>query len=85
MHEEAGDAALLLPREFLRARPVAAQADLDVSPWLDVPLFDEPVHRRPVRDLDAEDLRARVGVGVEVDEAEPAVPGGAGADIRLGD
>ncbi len=78
-------AALFLPRELLRPRPVAAQADLDVAARVDVPLLDEPVHRRPVRDLHAEDLRARVGVGVEVDEAEPAVPGGAGADVRLGD
>src|SRR6266496_6707641 len=31
VHEEAGDPALLLPGELLRAGPVAAQADLDVA------------------------------------------------------
>ena len=85
MHEEAGDAALLLPRELLGTRPIAAQADLNVTPWIDVPLLDEPVHGCSVRDLDAEDLGAGVRVRVEVDEPERAVPGGAGADVGLGD
>ena len=48
-------------------------------------LLDEPVHRRPVRDLDAEDLRAGVGMGVEVDESQRSVSRGAGADVGLGD
>src|SRR4029079_19103850 len=85
VHEEAGDAVLLLPCEFLWARPVAAQADLDVARRIDVPLLDEPVHRRPVRDLYAEYLRAGVGMGVEVDESERSVSRGAGADVGLGD
>ena len=38
-----------------------------------------------MRDLDAEDLGARVGVGVEVDEADRGAAGGAGADVRLRD
>src|SRR5439155_9241807 len=67
------------------AGPVAAQADMDVSPWIDVTLLDVPVHRRSVRDLDAEDLGAGVRVCVEMDETERAVPGGAGADVGLGD
>ena len=85
MHEEARDSALVLPGELLRAGPVAAQADLDVPLGIDVPLLDEPVHRRPVRDLDTEDLGARIRMGVEMDEAERAVSLGAGPDIRLGD
>ena len=50
-----------------------------------MPSPDEPVHRRPVRDLDAEDLRARVRVRVEVDEADGSVSSGHGADVRLRD
>ena len=73
VHEEARDPVLGLPGELGLARPVAAQADLDVAARVDVALLDEPVHRRPVRDLDAEDLGAGVGVGVEVDEADRAV------------
>ena len=56
--------------ELYLARPVATQPDLDVPITGDVPVAHEPVHRRPVGVLDAEDFRARVCVGVEVDEAE---------------
>ena len=83
MHEEARDPALLLPGELLRAGPVAAQADLDVSVRVDDACLDEPVHGRPVRDLDAEDLRAGVGVRVEVDEPDRLTAGRARADVRL--
>ena len=59
VHEEARDPALVLPGELLLAGPVAAQADLDVAARVDHAGLDEPVHRRAVRDLDAEDLAAR--------------------------
>ena len=71
-----------LPRELRLARPVAAQADLDVARAGRRARLDEPVHRRPVRDLDAEDLRAGVGVRVEVDEADRAVARGARRGCR---
>ena len=73
VHEEARYPALGLPAELGLARPVAAQPDLDVALGVDVPRLDEPVHRRPVRDLDAEDLGPGVGVSVEMDEAERAM------------
>ena len=76
---------LALPGELLLARPVAAQPDLHVAARVDVALLDQPVHRRAVGDLDPEDLGAGVGVGVEVDQADRAVLGGAGADVGLGD
>ena len=62
-----------LPRELRLARPVAAQPDLHVALRVDDAVPHEPVHRRAVRDLDAEHLRARVGVRVEVDEADGTV------------
>ena len=73
VHEVAGDAVLGLPRELGLARPVAAQADLDVTARVDVALLDEPVERGAVRDLDTEDLGSGVGMGVEVDEPDGAV------------
>ena len=45
----------------------------------------EAVHRRPVRDLDAEDLLARIGMGVEVDESDRAVNRHDRLHVRLGD
>ena len=74
-----------LPGELRLAGPVAAQADLHVARRVDVPGLDEPEHRRPVRELDAEDLAAGVGVRVEVDEADRPVARGDRADVRLGD
>ena len=65
--------------------PVAAQADLHVAAPVDVAVADEPVHRRPVRDLDAEHLLAGVRVRVEVDEGDRAVHRGHCLDVRLGD
>ncbi len=50
------DPVLALPCELGLAGPVAAQPDLDVARSRDVPVADEPVHRRSVRELDAEDL-----------------------------
>ena len=50
-----------------------------------MPGLDEPVHRRAVRVLDAEDLGAGVGVRVEVDEPDGAVRRRARADVRLRD
>ena len=50
-----------------------------------MPGLDEPVHYRPVGELDAEDLGAGVGVRVEVHEANGSVRGGAGAHVRLCD
>ena len=85
VHEEARDSALGLPGELLLARPVAAKADLHVAAGIDMALLDQPVHDRPVRELDAEDLRARVGVRVEMDERHRAVCSGTGTYVRLGD
>ena len=85
VHEEARDPALALPGELRLVGPVAAQPDLDVARGVNVPLLDQPVHRRAVRDLDAPHLRAGVGVRVEVDEPDRAVTLGAGADVGLGD
>lgn len=48
-------------------------------------VLHKPTHDRPVRIFDAEDLAARVGVGVEVHEAQRSVDGSAGARICLGD
>ena len=45
----------------------------------------EPVHRRAVRALDAEHLRAGVGVRVEVQQADGPAPCGDRAHVRLGD
>ena len=53
------------------ARPVAAQADLDVARRVDVALLDEPVHDRPVRELDAEDLLRRCRCGCRSGSARP--------------
>src|SRR5215210_2647864 len=85
MHEEAGDAPLRLPGELGLPRPVAAQAYLRVAPRVYVSGLDEPAHYRAVREFDAEDLGARVGVRVEVNQAYGSVRGGAGAHVRLGD
>jgi hypothetical protein len=83
--EDARDPAAPLPRELGLARPVAAQPDLDVPVSVDVAALDEPVHRRAVRALDAEDLRAGVGVRVEMGEPDRAVRRRDGAHVRLGD
>ena len=50
-----------------------------------VPGLDELPHGRPVRELDPEDLLARVRVRVEVDEANGTVAARAGTDVRLRD
>ena len=68
-------AALGLPAELGLARPVAAQADLGVAAPVDVAVVDQLLHEGAVRAPDAEDLRAGVGVGVEVDDADRAVDG----------
>ena len=85
VHEQRGDALLALPGELALTGPVAAQSDLHVAGGVHGALLDEPVHRRPVRARHAEDLGARVGVRVEVDQPDRAVLGGDGADVRLGD
>ena len=79
-----------MPRSACQANsslpgPVAAQPDLRVAPRVDVPVLDEAAHYGPVRELDAEDLGAGVGVGIEVHQAHGPVRGGAGAHVRLGD
>jgi hypothetical protein len=67
-------------------RPVAAQTDLDVASRIDAALLDEPAHYRAVREPDAENFFAGVGVGVEVHQAKGTpVRGGAGSQVRLGD
>jgi hypothetical protein len=48
-------------------------------------VLHKPAHDRPVRQFDAEDLGAGVGVGVEVHEAQRSVDSGAGARVCLGD
>ena len=85
VHEQRRDPLLALPGELLLARPVAAQADLDVAGGLERTLLDEPPHPRPVRALDAEYGLGGVGVGVEVHEPDGAVAGRDGADLGLGD
>src|SRR5918911_112231 len=82
---KAGTAPTRLPGELPLPRPVAAEADLDVALRGDVAGLDEAVHGRSVRDLDAEDLRSRIRVRVEVNEPERTMPAGAGRDIGLGD
>ena len=76
---------LALPGELRLAGPVAAQADLNVALAADDAVADEPVHRGPVRDLDAEDLGSGVRVRVEVDEPDGAVSNCDGAHVRLRD
>ena len=85
VHRDRRDAVALLPRELLGARPVAAQAHLGVAAGIDVARLDEPEHRRAVRELDAVHVTARVGVGVEVEQAQRAVPLRARAHVGLGD
>jgi len=70
VHEERRDPALALPLELGRPGPVPAQADLRVPRACHRAGLDEAEHRRPVRALDAEHLAARVGVRVEVDQAD---------------
>jgi len=52
---------------------------------IDVAGFDQSEHRGSVRDGNAEDLPAGVGVRVERDEADRAVAGDARTDVGLGD
>ena len=85
VHEERRDALFALPAELGLAGPIAAQTDLDVARRIDMPVAHQPVHRRPVRDLDAEHGRPGVGVRVEVDERHGPVPLGTGGDVGLGD
>ena len=59
---------VVIPRSACQAktsgsRPVAAQADLDVAGRVDVALLDQAVHRRAVRELDAEHLACRCRCG----------------------
>ncbi len=72
-------------RELGLARPVAAQADLDVARRVDPALLDEPVHDRAVRQRRAEHRLAGVGVRVEVDQADRPAAAGDRADVGLGD
>ncbi len=85
MHEEARDPVLRLPRELALAGPVAPETDLHVARTVDVTVAHEPVHRRPVRDLDAEDLLAGIRMGVEVDEGDRPVHRRNRLDVGLGD
>ena len=85
VHEEAVDSVRLLPRELIRPRPVAAQADLDVPRAVDATRFDEPEHRGSMRVLHAEHLAPGVRVRIEMDESNRAPPVGDRRDARLGD
>ena len=86
MHEQARDPALALPGELALAGPVAAQPDLDVPFPRHLARLDKPPHDRPVRDPgDAEDLGARVGVRVEVHQADRPMLRGARGDVGLAD
>src|SRR5215207_6899751 len=85
VREQARDPALCLPRELPLPRPVAAQADLRVAPRVELAGVDQPPDERPVRALDAEDLGARVGVGVEVHHADGPMRCRDGPDGGLGD
>ena len=74
----------MLPCELLLTRPVPAQTDLYIAPWVDRSRLDEPVHRRPVREFQAE-IAPGVCVSVEVHQAERTVHLVAGAHVGLGD
>ena len=64
------------PVERLRRRPVAAQPDLHEVATLDRAGLDQPAHRRAVAGEDAPVVLGRVGVGVEVDDADACRAGG---------
>jgi hypothetical protein len=84
-HRKCRDPVLGLPGELGLAGPVTAKADLHVAARIDQAALDEPVHRRAVRELDTEDLRARVGVRVEMDEPNGTRDRGARPHVRLRD
>ena len=86
-HLEAPHPLARHPGERVGIGPVAAQADLQEAVATRRPGLDEPSHRRPVPVHGAELGVRRVGVGVEMDDGDPAppdVPGDAG-DIGQGD
>ena len=85
VHEQARDAALCLPGEFVLPGPVAAQADLRVARRVDLAVVHQGAHEGSVGELHAEHLFAGVGVSVEVHDADRAVRGHACAHARLGD
>ena len=70
-HEMPAQPVFLHPVERLLGRPVAAQAHLHEVAPIDGARLDEPAHRRAVAGEDPERLVGRVGVGVEVDDADP--------------
>src|SRR5215203_3822013 len=64
-------------------RPVASKADLYEVPPVDGPRLDEPAHRRAVTREDAERVRRRISVGVEMDDPDAPRPAHLG-DGRCG-
>ena len=77
-HVVAAHAPLGHPGQRRRLRPVPAQADLDETVTARRPRLDEPPHRCSVTEQRAELGVPGVGVGIEMDDRDPApahVPG----------
>ena len=74
VHRVPAEALRAHPVEVRRPRPRAAQAELDDVVAVEVALLDGDAERRAVRDPDAEELRGRVGVGVEVHDRVAVAP-----------
>ena len=74
-HEVVAQALLLHPCEGLDGRPVAAQPDLDEVAAIDCARFDQAAHRGAVAGEDAPVVVGRVGMGVEMDDADAAQGG----------
>ncbi len=75
------------PLEHRGLGPVAAQAYLEEAVTAGGAGFDQPPHRRAVAVEQAEVVLARVGVGIEVDDPDPAESHHIGetADVGVGD
>src|SRR5207245_5032062 len=67
------DPVLIVEGEVLRTVEWTADSDLDHAPGFDQPLLDRTAKRRAVEVLRAEVFVPRVGVGVEVHQAQSPV------------
>ena len=85
VHEEGSDPALGLPGELGLGGPVAPQSDLHIPPRVDVSGLDDVTHHGAVRFGRSEDLSARIGVSVEVQQSDRPVNLRAGPHVRSGD
>ncbi len=73
-HEVVAHALLAHPVERLDRRPVAAQPDLHEVAARDGTRLDQPAHRRAVAGEDAPVVVGRVGMGIEMDDADAPRP-----------